>query len=155
MIPNTVKKAQAKIADIEKDYSIKALRENHNQYFNIERRIKKGETGLSNDFSKPLCLLYRTYLKAFDKVKKYNEKNNIIHKEDENDPSPTSVIPAISNNNNTSTAIDLSSISRRLFVSNTCESHYFVCLESHILFLLLLLFFYQCLASHILHIFYF
>ena len=154
MVPKTIQKALQRIADIEEHHSIEALKENHNNFFNIERRIKKGES-VSNDYSKPLYSLYRSYLNALSKVKKYNEKINIIHKEDENDPSPTSIIPAISNNNNTSTAIDLSSISRRLFVSNTCESHYFVCLESHILFLLLLLFFYQCLASHILHIFYF
>ncbi len=83
--PKPIEKARKKISDIESQYSIDTLKDNHNNYKNIEQRIKRGKTGLSNDYSKSLYLLYCTYLKAFDKVQKYNKKNNI-------DPSPTTII---------------------------------------------------------------
>ena len=57
MVPKTIQKALQRIADIEEHHSIEALKENHNNFFNIERRIKKGES-VSNDYSKPLYSLY-------------------------------------------------------------------------------------------------
>lgn len=119
MLPNTIVKAQKKILEIERQHCIESLKDNHNNYKSIERRIKRGELGLSNEYSKPQYLLYRSYLKACDKTKKYFEKNNIV--QTDKDPSPTTVI-SVQSSIKSNKSNDLSSISRRLFIGGDCES---------------------------------
>ena len=112
MAPVNIQKVRNKISEIETQHSIESLKEHHNQYLKIERRIKKGES-ITNNFSKDLYLLYRTYLRSCTTVKKYNEKNNIVEVEKES--SPTNVILKDSVKPISNQQKKLSSIRRRLF----------------------------------------
>ena len=91
MLSKPIIKAQKKIEDIERQYSIESLKENYNKYINIERRIKRGEKDLSNDDLKPLYLTYRMYLKAIAKVKKFDKEHNIVSTT-EHGSSPTAIV---------------------------------------------------------------
>ena len=117
MLPAPIRKAKNKITEIETNHSIESLKDNYNGFKNIERRIKSGER-ISNEFSKPLYSLYRTYTNACSTVKRYNDANNIIKVKNKK-PSPTSVcfndiIDSFSNRHQ-----NLSSIRRRLFTQRS------------------------------------
>ena len=156
MIPISIQKARNKITEIESQHSIESLRHNHNGYQNILRRMKKGES-ISNDFSKDLYLLYRTYLRSCTTVKKYKDKNNIV--EVEKEPSPTNVILNAIIKPVPNRQKKLSSIRRRLFPRHviiggdckynlSCISYIhmyitFKCLASHTIYRIIF-----CLASH-------
>ena len=156
MVPIPIKKARNLISQIESQHSIESLKDNYNGYKNVLRRAKKGEL-ITNEFSKDLNSLYRSYTNACSKVKKYNDKNNIVKVEKE--PSPTNVIlndiiKPVPNRQK-----KLSSIRRRLFplhviIGGDCKYNLsclsyihmyitFKCLTSHTIYRIIF-----CLASH-------
>ena len=68
MVPIPIKKARNLISQIESQRSIESLKDNQNGFKNVLRRVKKGEH-ITNNFSRDLYLLYRTYLNACSKVR--------------------------------------------------------------------------------------
>ena len=156
MVPIPIKKARNLISQIESQHSIESLKDNYNGYKNMLRRVKKGER-ITNDFSKDLYSLYWSYTNACSKVKKYNNKNNIV--EVEKEPSPTNVILNAIIKPVPNRQKKLSSIRRRLFplhviIGGDCKYNLsclsyihmyitFKCLTSHTIYRIIF-----CLASH-------
>ena len=78
MPPKTVISTIKRIAKIEKEYNIQSLKTNHDT---IKRKQKSNKSSsIPNEYSKQQYLTYRSYLKARLIVKKYEERNKDLDK---------------------------------------------------------------------------